>query len=172
MAFGADVPVWIYWVEAAAAAASVASGVVGVNNAHYQEDVAEQNAIANKHEASSIAEIQSSEGRKDAGRATALAAASGLTVDGSAAGVIGSLAAAGEYNARSALYQGLRRDGQFIVDKQNASDSATASVISAAGSAASGILTAGRYTSSIKSAPGSTSRWGTDEFDANSVSRY
>jgi hypothetical protein len=142
---GYDIPIWVYY--AVTAAAAVAGGVTAYNAAEYQKDTAAANEAAAKREGTSIALLEAAEGRADVGRARALAGASGLTVDGSAEGVIGSLAAMGEFNARSALYQGRRRAQQFQSDQMNARANKNAAIISTVGDGATA-LTSGMRTNS------------------------
>lgn len=135
-------PITLFFV-AASTVASIAGGVEDIKQAKYQERVANENADAAKHEGSAIAELEAAKGRADVGHARALAAASGLSVDGSAAGVIGSLAAVGEYNARSAIYQGRRRVAQFDADARTAKHAQKAALIRTIGQVSSTLLTAG-----------------------------
>ncbi len=125
-----------------AAVLSVVGGVMGYRQSQYQMAVADQNADAARREGSQQAAILSAEARRDVGHARALAGASGLTADGSAADVMGAMAAAGDFNARSAIYQGRRRVQQAQVDRRTAKQQGYASLINGFAQAGT-ILTAG-----------------------------
>lgn len=124
---GVEIPLLF---ASAAAAASVAGGVVGYQGARYKAAIADQNADAAKREGAAIAAIERSKGRKDAAAARARAGASGAGVTGSALSVIGELASAGEFRARQAIYHGRRRVQQFNADKVAAKQEGTASLLS------------------------------------------
>lgn len=123
-----------------AAAAAVGGGVIAYQGAQYERDVAEENAVAAAREGTVMAQIESQKAREAVGRGRALAAASGLAVDGSASMVLGSLAAMGDYNARQSIYNGRRRVQQANADAKGAKMRGNAALVSSAGQAAS-ILT-------------------------------
>jgi hypothetical protein len=114
---------------AAAAASAVAGGVVAYQGSRYEMDVAEQNAVAAKREGTVMSAIEAQKSREAVGRGRALAAASGLSVDGSATAVLGSMAAAGDFSARSAIYNGRRRVQQADADRLGAKSRGNAALI-------------------------------------------
>lgn len=115
---------------AAAAVASVAGGVMGYNQAQDEARMHKQNAEVARQEGTIAAQIEQMRGREATGRARALASASGLTVDGSAADVIGAMASQADYSARSAIYLGRRRAEQSMAERRAAKRRGTASLIS------------------------------------------
>jgi len=137
---------------AAAAASAVAGGVMAYQGSQYEMDVAEQNAVAAKREGTVMASIEAQRSREAVGRGRALAAASGLTVDGSATAVLGSMAAMGDFNARSAIYNGRRRVQQSNADRLGAKMRGNAALVSSVGQAGS-ILTSYKAPAAAGGAP-------------------
>jgi hypothetical protein len=128
---------------AAAAVKSVgnlAQGVQGYQAGRYNARMARLEADARTREAADRASLQTEQTERAIGAGTAAAGASGFTLAGSAADVLGDLAGQGRFDARSLLYAGEIERRKLLAEAQMQKKAATWSLVSGTLKAAGSIM--------------------------------
>lgn len=127
----------------ASAGASLLKTIGGVISAEQDSKIARANAIQTQAEYSELARIEAADGRRMTEKARVRAAASGLSMDGSALDVIGELEAEGNYRARGAIHQGRIRYDNFRAEQKNAKKRKAVAIAGGIAEIGSTMLTAG-----------------------------
>lgn len=122
---------------------TVLKTIGGVVSAEEDSKIARANAIQTQAEYSELARIEAADGRRMTEKARVRAAASGLSLDGSALDIIGELEAEGNYRARGAIHQGRVRYDNFRAEQKNAKKRKTVAIASGIAEIGSTMLTSG-----------------------------